>query len=265
MTAVSPEMHRRIDAELTRIETEEDVRILFAIESGSRAWGFHSPDSDYDVRFVYVRPLAWHLRLEPGRDVIERPLDDELDISGWDLRKALNLMLSGNAVLGEWIRSPIRYRRAEAMDGLETLAASTLRRRPATWHYVNLLQRQMDRVRMADGSVRLKSLLYSVRPALCLRWIARHDRAFPPMDMARLMAEAAPDAATAAAIDDLIALKLTQPEGGRVESFDPLLCQFIDTERTAARAWLARQDEPPSEADDHAACEAFHIAQVTAI
>ena len=89
-------MRQAIDGALEAIEAEDNVRILFAIESGSRAWGFPSPDSDYDVRFVYARPLDWYLSLEPGRDVIERPINDDLDIGGWDLQKALKLMLKPN-------------------------------------------------------------------------------------------------------------------------------------------------------------------------
>ncbi|MEM6906851.1 MAG: nucleotidyltransferase domain-containing protein, partial [Pseudomonadota bacterium] len=101
-------MRAEIMAKLTGIERDFGVRILFAIESGSRAWGFPSPDSDYDVRFVYVHPTDWYLSLTPGRDVIELPIRDDLDIGGWDLRKALNLLLKPNPVMLEWLSSPIR-------------------------------------------------------------------------------------------------------------------------------------------------------------
>lgn len=73
--------------ELKRIEREEGVRILYACESGSRAWGFPSRDSDYDVRFLYIRPVEWYLSIFDKRDVIERPISDRLDINGWDLKK----------------------------------------------------------------------------------------------------------------------------------------------------------------------------------
>ncbi len=91
--AVSPQMHSQICERLEGIACEERVKILFAVESGSRAWGFHSPDSDYDVRFVYARPRAWHYKIGNQRDVIERPIDDELVISGWELSKSLGLVL----------------------------------------------------------------------------------------------------------------------------------------------------------------------------
>jgi predicted nucleotidyltransferase len=86
-------MRRRIGRELDEIELNYDVHILLAIESGSRAWGFPSPDSDYDVRFVYAYGMETYLSIEPPRDVIERPIDSALDINGWDLRKALRLLV----------------------------------------------------------------------------------------------------------------------------------------------------------------------------
>ena len=102
------EILRRLD----QIEREDDVRIVYACESGSRAWGFESTDSDWDVRFIYVHPRDWYLSIDVGekRDVIERPINDELDISGWDLRKALKLLRKSNPPLLEWLSSPIVYK-----------------------------------------------------------------------------------------------------------------------------------------------------------
>ncbi len=261
---VSPTMRDRIEAELTRIETEEDAHILLAIESGSRAWGFHSGDSDYDVRFVYVRPIDWHLTLLPGRDVIERPLDDELDISGWDLRKALNLMLSGNAVIGEWIRSPILYRRDTAADDLAALATRLLTRRPASWHYLRLLERQAERLKGPGGGIRLKRLFYTIRAALCLRWMRLHDRAFAPMHMSALMAETDLPADIRAEIDTLTALKMSRPESGELDTRPDILLAFIEAEADATRAWLATPGPKPNQDADIAAAEALHRRLVRA-
>ena len=102
-----------IGKELREIEQRERVKILLAAESGSRAWGFASPDSDYDVRFFYVRPREEYLKLEKRRDVIELPLSDVLDINGWDLDKALRLLHSSNPTMFEWFASPIVYRDSE--------------------------------------------------------------------------------------------------------------------------------------------------------
>ena len=103
-------MQTIIQNKLRDIQQQEQVRILFAVESGSRAWGFPSPDSDYDVRFIYVRSCEAYLRLEKRRDVLELPIDEELDISGWDLDKALRLLHGSNPTLFEWCQSPIVYK-----------------------------------------------------------------------------------------------------------------------------------------------------------
>ena len=100
---------KQILEKLRLIEQEHDVQILFAVESGSRAWGFPSPDSDYDARFVYARSVDWYLSIDPGRDVIELPIEGDLDINGWDIQKALGLLLKPNPVLLEWLSSPVRY------------------------------------------------------------------------------------------------------------------------------------------------------------
>ena len=105
-------MEKEILKRIAEVEATENVTIFYACESGSRAWGFPSADSDYDVRFIYLRKPDWYLSIdvEDKRDVIERPINDELDISGWDLRKALKLLWKSNPPLLEWLVSPIVYK-----------------------------------------------------------------------------------------------------------------------------------------------------------
>ncbi|MEP2138000.1 MAG: nucleotidyltransferase domain-containing protein, partial [Erythrobacter sp.] len=146
MDAVSDEMRTVILERIKQIEVEENARIILAVESGSRAWGFHSPDSDYDVRFIYTRTREWHYRLGKKSDVIERPIDDELDLSGWELSKTLTLTLGSNAVVAEWLQSPIvYYADPNAVAALTDFARTALDRKSVTWHYVNLAQRHYDR------------------------------------------------------------------------------------------------------------------------
>lgn len=107
---ISDAMRSKIVDQLRDIELANNVTVLYACESGSRDWGFASPDSDYDVRFIYVHRLPWYLQVSPQRDVIEVPISGDLDINGWELRKALGLMKKGNATLIEWLDSPVVYR-----------------------------------------------------------------------------------------------------------------------------------------------------------
>ena len=136
LNGVSAAMRERVSQQLKEIERRYGVKVLYACESGSRGWGFASPDSDYDVRFLYVHPLEWYLRVESPRDVIELPIDDELDVSGWEWRKALGLLKGANPTLIEWLDSPVVYQQDEetitALKAMVPMWFSSLR---ARWHY----------------------------------------------------------------------------------------------------------------------------------
>lgn len=176
---IDPTRRAEILNELDRIEREHGVHILHAIESGSRAWGFPSADSDYDVRIIYVHPRDWYLSVFDGRDVIEQPISGDLDIAGWDLRKTLRLMANGNAVVHEWLGSPIVYRQdATAAAQLQALAAQAFDPRAAFHHYLAMAGKKLD---VAEGeAVTAKRFLYGMRTLLCARWVADIGTA-PPM------------------------------------------------------------------------------------
>ena len=131
-------MKETILKELTQIEKTENVRILMAVESGSRAWGFASPDSDYDVRFIYVRPKDEYLRLEKCRDVIELPLSNELDINGWDLSKTLQLMHKSNPTLFEWFSSPIVYLETDFAARFKSIMGRYFSSKRGLYHYISM-------------------------------------------------------------------------------------------------------------------------------
>ncbi|MCA9438875.1 MAG: nucleotidyltransferase domain-containing protein, partial [Candidatus Omnitrophica bacterium] len=140
-TPIDPAIHSEILSQLERIEDDRSVSILYACESGSRAWGFESRDSDYDVRFIYIRPRDWYLSvdLEKKRDVIELPIDDQLDINGWDARKALKLFRKSNPPLLEWLGSPIVY--AEPFKFASTLREISKTHNAPTgcaYHYLHM-------------------------------------------------------------------------------------------------------------------------------
>jgi predicted nucleotidyltransferase len=185
---IAPDVHARIEAELDAIARENGVRILLAVESGSRAWRFPSRDSDYDVRFIYQRKVEDYLAINPGRDVIERPIDAVLDINGWDLRKAMQLMLRSNAIFMEWLASPVRYRDIGHITApLTALARETADLTALSYHYDHLGRRSFDEIRSSPDGVRLKTYFYALRPALALCWIREKHEA-PPMDLPALMA-----------------------------------------------------------------------------
>lgn len=186
---IAPDVRREIQARLDAVERGDGVRLLMAIESGSRAWGFPSPDSDYDVRFVYVRPRDWYLSLAPGRDVIEQPILDEIDLNGWDVRKALGLLLKSNAVVSEWILSPIRYRADDPFVAkLAALADALLDPRALAHHYANLGRAASNRWLDKPGEVPVKKYFYALRPALAVRALRLNPLARPPMNLQALVA-----------------------------------------------------------------------------
>ncbi len=170
------------------MERDHGVRVLFAVESGSRAWGFPSPDSDYDVRFVYLHPRDWYLSLVERRDVIEIPIDaEDHDISGWDLRKALQLLLRSNPPLYEWLVSPIVYREDGAtMAALRRLAETGYAHKTMGWHYLRIADRTYRTHFGSRPEANLKKYFY-VAGRSAPRWLrgARDVAADEPRRAAR--------------------------------------------------------------------------------
>ncbi|WP_397385225.1 nucleotidyltransferase domain-containing protein [Prosthecobacter sp.] len=168
------EVSQRVRNALNRLETEQDVRVLYACESGSRAWGFASQDSDYDVRFLYVHRREWYLSIESRRDVIEEPLCDELDVSGWELRKALRLLRKSNPPLLEWMKSPMVYHRdPDFTREFEELAGMFYSPRRCFAHYLHMASGNWKSYLEGREQVSLKKYLYVLRPLLACRWIER--------------------------------------------------------------------------------------------
>lgn len=208
---VSDEMRATVLQHLARLEQQHDVKVLFACESGSRGWGFASPDSDYDVRFIYVNRLPWYLTVEPGRDVIEQPISGDLDINGWDLRKALQLMKESNPTLLEWLRSPILYQQeADWVSRLRTLAEASFSAVRGYHHYVSMAKKNL-REHLYGEAVRYKKYLYVLRPLLAARWI-REERGVPPMRFAELATQTLTDRAVLAEVNTLLEVKMRAGE-----------------------------------------------------
>ncbi|MGF1621037.1 MAG: DNA polymerase beta superfamily protein [Rhodomicrobiaceae bacterium] len=224
-----------IDARLSGIASEHAVAIPLAIESGSRAWGFPSPDSDYDCRFFFVRRAESYLSLWPRPDVIETPLEGDLDVNGWDLRKALQLLVKGNATVIEWLTSPIVYRGVPAFRSeLLALAHDIADRNLVARHYLHLGERQR-RAYFSDGrQVPLKKIFYALRPAAALRWLRLHpEQAVAPMHFPTLMEECEPPQEVASIVEALMARKAVTRELGS-EPLPIAVTAFIDGEFAGA-------------------------------
>jgi|SRR6185437_15979631 len=244
---ITEALWERIDRELEAIEHEHQVRILLAVESGSRAWRFPSLDSDYDVRFIYTHPPAAYLSIEPPRDVIERPIDGILDINGWDIRKALQLLVRSNPVVLEWLNSPIRYRDSGTIPNrLLKLARETCCLPALAYHYDRLARHTFSKIASEGDPIRFKAYCYALRPVLALLWIRRRLEP-PPMDLPELLNGIALAEDVRLAITELIARKAAADEHGvgpRVPVLDAVIAEtlsepvnrFILPDRTVVRS-----------------------------
>lgn len=208
---VSHEMQVIIRAEIQRIEQEQDVKILYACESGSRAWGFPSLDSDYDVRFVYVHKPEWYLSIFQRRDVIEYPISDQLDVNGWDLIKALNLFRKSNPPLLEWLASPIVYHEAYSLaEQIRQLSPLGFSPRACMYHYLHMAKGN-DRGYLQGEMVKSKKYFYVLRPVLACRWIVEKGT-IPPMSFHTLVDELLPDGLLKSDIHKLLQRKMSGEE-----------------------------------------------------
>jgi predicted nucleotidyltransferase len=258
-------MSERIVDELQRIERQYGVRVLLAVESGSRAWGFASPDSDYDVRFIYNHHRDWYISVAESRDVIEEMLPGDLDVSGWDLRKALRLFWKCNIALNEWLGSPIVYWQAPKLrEQLLQLMPSYFNPVAGLHHYRSIAVRTLEE-NLEGERISIKKLFYVLRPLLACRWIER-KRSQPPTLFHAMMddelvspeeriwieellkrkadaREAEPVAVTDARVNSIrteleryrsMSMSTTVPSSGSKDELDGLL-----------RRWVVTPDAPP--------------------
>jgi predicted nucleotidyltransferase len=232
---IDPEVRNEIVRRLELIEAPGDVRVLYAVESGSRAWGFPARDSDYDVRFIYIRPPTWYLSvdLESRRDVIEQPIVDAIDLSGWDIRKALRLFAKSNPPLLEWLSSPITYSAdPEFVGSLRGQLPDYYSPVASMQHYLHMA-RGNQREYLRGDTVWVKKYFYVLRPLLAIRWLEQ-DRGPMPMQFADLLVTVE-DESVAAAIETLRQRKIAGDELDRGPAI-PEIRAFVEAE-------LGRLDE----------------------
>lgn len=234
-------MEQRIQETLTEIERRENVRILYAAESGSRAWGFASPDSDYDVRFVYVRPASCYLKLNRRRDVLELPIEGDLDVNGWDLDKTLRLLHGSNPTLFEWFSSPVVYRSGEFTERFLPVMRRCFCSRKGLWHYLSMAKNNYGEF-LKGEQVKLKKYFYVLRPLLACRWILEHGT--PPPMVFRTLARAELPPELHSITESLLEHKIYRPETAYIPRADALNA-WLEEETVRVQARIEAQPPDP--------------------
>lgn len=234
-------MKEIIRKKLKEIEGEFQVKILYAVESGSRAWGFPSKDSDFDVRFIYIHQPNWYLSIDSQgigskRDVIEMPIDDLLDISGWEITKALRLFRKSNPPLLEWMKSTIiYYQKYEFIDHLRTLESEVFYPNASLHHYLNMAKNNY-REYLQGSEVRIKKYFYVLRPILACKWIEEY-KTVPPIDFVELVDTLVPKGELRTDIEHLLTRKMAGDELD-IEPRIQIINDFLDSEMTRLEAYI---------------------------
>lgn len=208
-----------ISLKLTEIEEKEQVTILHAVESGSRAWGFASPDSDYDVRFIYVRDQKYYLGLQPRQDFIDWELDETLDINGWDLSKTLQHFHKSNATLFEWANSPVVYHTTPEWTQVYDTAKNYFSCKSAMYHYYGTARKNYHE-HLTGELVKYKKYFYVLRPILACRWI--EQKACPPPVLFGELASEVLEDNLKAVVNQLLEAKKQMSESEKAPRIDHL-------------------------------------------
>jgi hypothetical protein len=256
-------MIETIQEHLQAIEHQEQVTIFYACESGSRAWGFPSADSDYDVRFLYVHPTPWYLSIAAKREVIEYPEHTPLDISGWELRKALRLFRKSNPPLFEWLGSPLVYlERGTIAAQLRELAARYYSPKACIYHYLHMAQGNY-REYLRGAEVWIKKYFYVLRPLLAIQWIEQ-GKGVAPTAFGTLLEQLDLPAELRTEVQKLIEAK----RGGAELEFGPriaVISDFIDRELQRLEAGVtAAPVTAPIDELDRLFREALHQLEASA-
>lgn len=232
-------MRETILSKLDEIENRENVKILLAMESGSRAWGFASPDSDYDVRFIYVRSKEDYLRLEKTRDVIELPIEGELDINGWDLDKTLRLLRASNPTLFEWFSSPIVYRETAFAQEFRSIMQRYFSSKRGLSHYLSMASSNY-REYLKGNMVKAKKYFYVLRPVLACRWIL--DKGSPPPMLFSELMEAELNPVLLPDVNRLLDLKMNAPEIKTIPKIESIN-RYLDSSLEEVRSRIVQLPE----------------------
>jgi uncharacterized protein len=204
-------MRDLIIKELLRLQKQHDIKIIYAVESGSRAWGFASLDSDWDVRYIYVHKLDWYLQIDNKKDSQEEILPNDIDLSGWELKKALRLYRKSNPPMLEWLRSPIVYlKQFSTIDRLREMTNEYFNPKSCLNHYLHMAEGNY-RDYLQKDLVRIKKYFYVLRPILACDWIKETDT-MPPMEFQVLVDTLVKDILLKKEIETLLVRKISGEE-----------------------------------------------------
>ena len=236
-------IQQQISEQLHLIEREHKVRIPIAVESGSRAWGFASPDADYDCRFIYVRDRDSYLSVFDSRDTIEHALDAVFDVSGWDVRKVIQHLVKSNAVMLEWLSSSAVYRMDEKVRAeLWALGEAFFNPLAACWHYLSMARNKLGEIEETE-TAKIKKYFYVLRPLACIRYIHTHGK-IPHMRYQENLAATPLPAVVREEIERLLEEKKTAVEAYPLPR-NRVLLDYFRSETAWAEEWLGtlRQDK----------------------
>lgn len=225
---------------IKEIEEKEKVKVLHVIESGSRAWGFASPDSDYDVRFIYVRDKDFYLSLRETKDFIDWELNEVLDINGWDLKKVLQHFHKSNATLFEWSNSPVVYYTMPEWQTLyREVAEHYFACKSALYHYYGTANKNYHEYLM-DDMVKYKKYFYVLRPILACKWI--EEKKCPPPVLFDELFNSVLEDDMKSAVEELLAQKVQMPESDTAPKI-PVINQYIEDKLVYYKALVDGMDD----------------------
>jgi len=218
-------MRNEILKELSNIQNQYDIEVLYAIESGSRAWGFESQNSDYDVRYIYIHKPEWYLSIDDKKDSHETILPNDIDLAGWELRKTLKLFRKSNPPLLEWLDSDIVYLdKFDFANQLRKLAKEYFNPKSCIYHYLHMAKGNYGEYLKKD-KVKLKRYFYVLRPILACEWIIKNNTP-APIKFQTLLDSQVEDKQIKIVVEDLLKQKkssMEMDEGDRI----PILNDFI--------------------------------------
>ena len=231
------EIQLRIQKNLKEMEQERNIRIPLAVESGSRAWGFASPDSDYDCRFIYVHPKDRYLSVFANKDTITLVPDKIFDVNGWDVKKVIQHLVKSNAVMLEWLKSGVVYQEDErVVKLLQALGREFFNPQACGWHYLNMAKKKLDLI-LTDETTKIKNYFYVMRPLACIQYI-KEKAAIPYMEYQKNLVCIFVGKDILAEIEKMLRMKEGAKEAEPIKRNLPLI-QYFQSEITAMEEWLS--------------------------